>query len=57
MTTSTRLIVALTLLLSATAGAFAASKPLYNSAATNDPAVTGGGSSGYNDLAGPTNAD
>ncbi|MGD0023769.1 MAG: hypothetical protein ABSC37_03940 [Xanthobacteraceae bacterium] len=57
MTTSTRLIVALTLLLSATAGAFAASKPLYNSAATNDPAVTGGGSSGYNDLADSRNAD
>ncbi|MGD0023339.1 MAG: hypothetical protein ABSC37_01755 [Xanthobacteraceae bacterium] len=57
MKTSTKLIVALTLLLSATAATFAQSKPLYNSANPSDPAITGGGSSGYNDLAGPTNAD
>jgi hypothetical protein len=57
MTTSTKLIVALTLLVSATAGAFAQSKPLYNSANTNDPAMTGGGSSGYNALNDSRNAD
>ncbi|MGD0025474.1 MAG: hypothetical protein ABSC37_12765 [Xanthobacteraceae bacterium] len=55
MKTSTKLIVAFALLLSATAASLAQSKPLYNSANPNDPAMTGGGSSGYNDLAYPTN--
>jgi hypothetical protein len=49
--------IAIALLLSATAGAFAANKPIFNSANPNDPAVTGGGSSGYNALNDSRNAD
>jgi hypothetical protein len=57
MKTSTKLIVAFALLLSAAAASFAQSKPLYNSANPNDPALTGGGSFGYNDLADSRNAE
>ncbi|MGD0025467.1 MAG: hypothetical protein ABSC37_12730 [Xanthobacteraceae bacterium] len=50
MKTSMKLILALALLLSATAVTFAQTRPLYNAANSNDPATAGGGSVGYNQM-------